>query len=90
MTAVPGAAPGGVVAGAGAQQRHGVQDVAEPGQQRQLAPVGGAEAGQGAGQRRGGGDQQAGRQHQALGDSATLFTHIYVYLHYLFVPIRPA
>ena len=76
-----GAAPGGVVAGAGAQQRHGVQDVAEPGQQRELAPVGGAEAGQGAGQRRGGGDQQAGRQHQALGDNVTLSTHIYVYLH---------
>ena len=45
------------MAGAGAQQRHGVEDVAEPGQQRELAPVGGAEAGQGAGQRGPGGDQ---------------------------------
>ena len=77
------------MAGAGAQQRHGVEDVPEPRQQRELAPVGGAEAGQGAGQRGRGGDQQAGRQHQALGDNE-LSTHISINLLYLFIPIKPA
>ena len=79
-----------MVAGAGAQQRHGVEDVAEPRQQRELAPVGGAEAGMGAGQRGRGGDQQAGTQHQALGDNVKLYTHTYTYLLYLFIPIKPA
>ena len=67
-----------MVAGAGAQQRHGVEDVPEPRQQRELAPVGGAEAGQGAGQRRRGGDQQAGTQHQALGDNVIIYTYLHI------------
>ena len=74
-----------MVAGAGAQQRHGVEDVAEPRQQRELAPVGGAEAGQGAGQRGRGGHQQAGTQHQALGDNVKLSTHIYIYIYFIYL-----
>ena len=74
-----------MVSGAGAQQRHGVEDVAEPRQQRELAPVGGAEAGMGAGQRRRGGDQQARRQHQALGDNVKLSTHIYIYIYFIYL-----